>query len=105
MDWVLLIASGFMESVWAVALDKSDGFSNLVPTIVFVVFYILSVIGLGIALKTLPIGTGYAVWVSIGASLTIAYGMVTGAESISIVKILLLVGLIGCVAGLHLVSD
>ena len=62
-------------------------------------------VGLGFALKTLPVGTSYAVWVGTGAVLTMAYGMVTGAETISLVKILLVIGLIACIAGLKLVSD
>jgi quaternary ammonium compound-resistance protein SugE len=58
--------------------------------------------GLAYAMRTLPVGTAYAVWVAVGASLTVAFGMVTGAESVSAVKVLLLVGLIGCVVGLKL---
>lgn len=104
MDWALLVASGMMEAVWAVSLDKSNGFTVLGPTLVFIVFYIASVFGLGIALKTLPVGTGYAVWVGIGASLTVIYSMATGAEPVTFVKVLLLVGLVGCIAGLKLVS-
>lgn len=104
MNWVLLVASGLMESVWAISLDKSNGFTVLAPTIVFIVFYIASVIGLGMALKSIPVGTGYAVWVGIGASLTVVYSMATGDESVSLVKILLLMGLVGCIAGLKLVS-
>ena len=53
-------------------------------------------------LRTLPIGTGYAVWVGVGASLTVVYGMVSGAESVSLIKVLLLMGLIGCIIGLKL---
>jgi quaternary ammonium compound-resistance protein SugE len=58
--------------------------------------------GLAFALRTVPVGTGYAVWVGIGAALTVAYGMVTGSESVSVVKLLLLAGLVGCVIGLKL---
>ena len=54
------------------------------------------------ALRTIPVGTGYAVWVGVGASLTVIYGMATGAESVSAVKVLLLMGLIGCIIGLKL---
>lgn len=104
MSWVLLVASGLMESVWAISLDKSDGFTVLVPTIVFIVFYIASVVGLGMALKSIPVGTGYAVWVGIGASLTVIYSMATGDEAVSPVKIALLAGLVACIAGLKLVS-
>lgn len=56
--------------------------------------------GLAFALRTLPIGTAYAVWVGIGASLTVANGMASGAEKVTPIKILLLVGLVGCVVGL-----
>ena len=58
--------------------------------------------GLAYALRTLPIGTGYAVWVGVGASLTVLYGMASGAESVSVIKVLLLMGLIGCIIGLKL---
>ena len=56
MDWAVLFLSGIMESVWAIALDKSDGFTNVVPTIVFIMGMLLSMLGLGYAVKTLPIG-------------------------------------------------
>jgi len=105
MAWIILVASGCMECVWATALDKSEGFTHPIPTVVFIVACILSMLGLGFALKTLPVGTSYAVWVGTGAVLTMAYGMVTGAETISLVKILLVIGLIACIAGLKLVSD
>ncbi len=102
MAWLVLVLSGILEAVWAVALGKSEGFSRLVPSVVFVVALTVSMGGLAYAMRTLPVGTAYAVWVAVGASLTVAFGMVTGAESVSAVKVLLLVGLIGCVAGLKL---
>lgn len=105
MAWIVLVASGCMECVWAVALDKSDGFSNPLPTVVFIAACLLSMLGLSYALKTLPVGTSYAVWVGVGAALTMAYGMYDGSESVSFVKILLITGLIGCLVGLKLVSD
>lgn len=104
MNWIVLIASGVMESVWAIALGKSEGFSHAGPTIVFLVALILSMLGLSYAVRTLPTGTAYAVWVGIGAALTVVYGMVTGAEPASWPRILLIAGLIGCVIGLKLVS-
>ena len=105
MAWIVLVASGCMESVWAVALGKSEGFSHPIPTIIFIVACLLSMLGLSYALKILPVGTSYAVWVGVGAALTMAYGMVEGSESISVIKILLITGLIGCLVGLKLVSD
>jgi quaternary ammonium compound-resistance protein SugE len=100
--WLVLVLSGVLEAVWAVALGKSEGFSRLVPSVVFVVALTVSMGGLAYAMRTLPIGTAYAVWVAVGASLTVAFGMVAGTESVSAVKVLLLVGLIGCVVGLKL---
>ena len=105
MDWAVLVFSGLMESVWAIALDKSDGFSNALPTIVFVVAIVLSMVGLGYAVKTLPIGVAYAVWTGIGVIATATFSMATGAEPASLVKILLLIGLVGCIAGLRVVSS
>ena len=102
MAWLVLILSGVLEAVWAVALGKSEGFSRLVPSLVFLTALGLSMGGLAYALRTLPIGTSYAIWVGIGASLTVAYGMASGAESVTPVKVLLLVGLVGCVVGLKL---
>lgn len=102
MSWLVLVLSGVLEAVWAVALSKSEGFSRLAPSLVFLVGIVLSMGGLAYALRAIPIGTGYAVWVGIGAALTVAYGMASGAESVTAVKVLLLAALIGCVVGLKL---
>ncbi len=105
MSWVILIISGVLEAVWATALGESEGFTKLVPTIVFGVGLVASMAGLAFALREIPTGTGYAIWVGIGASLAVTYAMVTGAESASVLKVLLLLGLVGCIVGLKLVSD
>lgn len=102
MAWIVLVVSGVLEAVWAVALGKSEGFTRLAPSAVFLVAVTASMAGLAYAMRTLPTGTAYAVWVAVGASLAVAYGMASGDESASIVKVLLLVGLIGCVIGLKL---
>lgn len=103
MAWFVLVLSGGLEAVWAVALGRSDGFSRLTPSIVFAVALTASMAGLAYAMRTLPIGTAYAVWVGIGASLTVAFGMATGAEPVSVARVLLIAGLVGCVIGLKLV--
>lgn len=77
MAWVVLIVSGVLEAVWATALGRAEGFTRLAPSIVFLVALALSMVGLSYAVKTLPTGTSYAVWVGIGASLTVAYGMLS----------------------------
>lgn len=102
MAWLVLLVSGVLEAVWAVALGRSEGFTRLTPSVVFVVGLVLSMGGLAYAMRTLPLGTSYAVWVGVGASLTVAFGMATGEESVSVVKVLLLLGLVGCVVGLKL---
>ena len=104
LSWIVLIVSGVFEAVWATALGKSGGFTRLWPSIVFLVGCALSMGGLAYALREIPTGTGYAVWVAVGASLTVIYGMITGAESASLVKILLILGIVACVIGLKLVS-
>ncbi|WP_433610006.1 DMT family transporter [Prescottella agglutinans] len=100
MAWIVLVISGVLEAVWATALGKSEGFTRLGPSIVFGIGIVLSMAGLAYAMRTLPIGTSYAVWVGIGAALTVSYAMVTGTESASLVKILLILGIVGCVIGL-----
>ncbi|MBM9475417.1 multidrug efflux SMR transporter [Nakamurella flavida] len=100
MSWILLVLSGVLESVWATALGRSEGFTRPVPTVVFGVALLLSMAGLAVAMRDLPIGTAYAVWVGIGAVLTVAYAMVTGTETVSVLKIVFLVGIVGCVVGL-----
>lgn len=104
MAWIILVVSGVLEAVWATALGESDGFRKPVPTVIFVVATIASVAGLGLAMRTLPTGTAYAVWVGIGAGLTVTYAMATGAEPTSLFKILFILMIVGGVVGLKLVS-
>ncbi|MGY2078368.1 DMT family transporter [Modestobacter sp. SYSU DS0657] len=103
MAWLVLVVSGALEAVWATALDRSHGFSRLVPSVVFAVALAGSMGGLAFAMRTLPLGTAYAVWVGIGAVLTAGWAMLTGAEPVSVVRVLLLAGIVGCVVGLKLV--
>lgn len=105
MSWIILVVSGVLEAVWATALGRSEGFTRLVPSIVFGVALAASMGGLAWAMRDIPTGTAYAVWVGIGAAITVVYAMATGDESISLVKILLVMGLVGCVVGLKLVGD
>ena len=104
MSWLILIGSGMFEAVWATALGKSEGFTKLLPSLVFAGALVISMGGLAIAMKEIPTGTAYAVWVGVGASLTVIYAMVTGTEPASLIKILLLLVLIGCIVGLKLVD-
>ena len=102
MYWPVLIVSGVLEAVWATALGRSEGLSRPVPSLIFVVAASASFAGLAYALKGLPTGTAYAVWVGIGAALTAGYAMWTGDEPATAVRVLLLLGIIACVVGLEL---
>ncbi|MEI5675542.1 MULTISPECIES: DMT family transporter [unclassified Nocardioides] len=102
MPWIVLIASGVLEAVWATALGRSAGLTRLGPTVVFAVTVVASMVGLAYAMRTLPTGTAYAVWVGVGASLTVVFAMLTGDEPVSLVKVLLILGLVSCIVGLKL---
>jgi quaternary ammonium compound-resistance protein SugE len=104
MSWIILIVSGVLEAVWATALGKSEGLSKLWPSVIFFAGLALSMFGLAWAMKDISTGTAYAVWVGIGASLTVVYAMITGDTDISWVRILLLLGLVGCIVGLKLID-
>lgn len=104
MDWVILLASGVLEAVWATALGRSDGLRRPRPTLVFALAAVLSLVGLGFALNTLPAGTAYAVWTATGASLTVTWAMLTRVEPVSLLRILLLVGIVTCVVGLKVLT-
>lgn len=104
MAWLILVVSGVLEAVWATALGKSEGFTKLGPSVVFGVALVFSMAGLAFAMRSLPIGTSYAIWVGIGAALTVGYAMFTGAEAASLIKVALIVGIIGCVVGLKVIA-
>lgn len=103
MYWLVLIISGLFEAVWATALGRSEGFTKLVPSLVFVVGLLVSMGGLAFAMKELPTGTAYAVWVGIGAVTTVVYAMATGAEPISLAKVIFLLMIVAGIVGLKLV--
>jgi quaternary ammonium compound-resistance protein SugE len=105
MPWLILILSGVLEAVWATALGASHGLSRLGPTVIFLVGLTASMVGLGWAVRRVPIGTAYAVWTGIGAALTVVWAMATGAEAVSWLKVLCLIGIVGSVVGLRLVGD
>jgi quaternary ammonium compound-resistance protein SugE len=104
VSWFVLIAAGVLEAVWATALAASDGFRRWRPAVVFVVTAVASMGGLAYAMTEIATGTAYAVWVGIGASLTVAWGIVTRRERATIARMLLLLLLVGCVVGLKAVS-
>ncbi len=103
MSWIVLVVSGMFEAVWAIALSRSEGFTRLAPSVVFGVALVISMGGLAWAMRELPVGTSYAVWVAIGAVITVVYSMATGQEALTALKVLFLAMIVGGVIGLKLV--
>jgi quaternary ammonium compound-resistance protein SugE len=102
--WFVLVLSGLLEAVWATALGRSDTLSRPGPTVVFLVALAGSMVGLAFALRDLPVGTSYAIWVGIGAAATVVFAMATGEETVTLAKAVFLVGIVGSVIGLKLAS-
>lgn len=100
MSWLVLVISGLFEAVWATALDRSAGMTKLCPTVIFFAGLAVSMGGLAWALKSLPVGTAYAVWVGIGAVATLGYSFLTGAETMTAVKLLFVAMIVGGIIGL-----
>jgi quaternary ammonium compound-resistance protein SugE len=104
MNWVLLIIAGLLEVVWAIGLKHTQGFTKLWPSIgtlgvMMCSFYLLSQ-----ALKTIPVGTGYAIWTGIGAVGTAIVGMIVLGEPRDVARICCLLLIIGGIVGLKVVS-
>ncbi|AAN54952.1 MAG: quaternary ammonium compound efflux SMR transporter SugE [Shewanella sp.] len=99
MSWLLLILAGLFEIGWAIGLKYTDGFTRLWPSVFTVLSMALSVLLLGLAVKQLPIGTAYGVWVGIGAMGTAIAGIILLGEGVSLLKIasliLILLGVLG----------
>ncbi|MBO4206614.1 DMT family transporter [Micromonospora echinofusca] len=100
MAWVVLVLSGILETVWAIALGRSAGFSRPLPSVVFLVALVLSMAGLAWALRSIPVGTGYAVWVGIGAVGTALVGMVALDEPATVPRVVCLLLVVAGVVGL-----
>jgi quaternary ammonium compound-resistance protein SugE len=104
MPWLVLICAGLLEIVWATALKQSDGFSRLWPSVIGVGGALLSFVLLAIALRHLPAGTGYAVWVGIGAVGVAIAGVVVFGEAASAARLLFLSIIVVGIVGLRLVE-
>lgn len=102
--WIYLAIAGLLEIVWAIGLKYTYGFTKLVPSVVTIVAMIASVIFLALALKTIPVGTGYAVWTGIGAVGTAILGIVLFAESANPLRLACIALIVIGIAGLKLAS-
>jgi quaternary ammonium compound-resistance protein SugE len=104
MSWILLVAAGLLEIAFAFALKASEGFTRLTPALAAVVTGLSSVVLLSFALRTLPVGTGYAVWTGIGAAGTAIVGIVLLGDSSASLRLLCIAMILAGVIGLKLVS-
>jgi quaternary ammonium compound-resistance protein SugE len=104
MSWILLFIAGLMEIGWAVGLKFTDGFTRLWPTIGTVMAMVSSIFLLGIAMKSLPVGTAYAVWVGVGAVGTAVLGILLFGESASPARLISLALIVGGIIGLRLAT-
>lgn len=105
MAWVILFFAGLLEVAWALLLKQSEGLTRPGATAGFAVTLFLSMFLLAQALKTLPVGTAYAVWTGIGAAGTAIIGMVWLGESREVLKLVSLVMLVAGIIGLRVTSS
>ena len=104
MPWLILFVAGLLEIVWAIALKQSDGFTRLAPSVVGIGAAVLSFLLLTMALRHLPAGTGYAVWVGIGAVGVAIAGIVLLGETVSVARVVFLAVIITGIVGLRIVE-
>lgn len=102
MAWGLVILAGLFETGFALSLKASEGFTRLVPSLLFIVFSVASFLLLTAGLRTLPVGSAYAVWTGIGAVGTAIAGMVWLGESTEVIKLISIVLIVAGVVGLQL---
>jgi quaternary ammonium compound-resistance protein SugE len=100
MSWIYLTLAGALETVWALALKRSDGFSAWLPTLITVLAMAGSVWLLGLAMRTIPVGIAYAVWTAIGSLLVFLFGALLDGQAVSPLQAACAIGLVLCSLGL-----
>jgi quaternary ammonium compound-resistance protein SugE len=104
MPWIVLLVAGLFEVVWAIGLKYTEGFTKTVPSVVTIGAMIASVLLLGLAMRSLPVGTAYAVWTGIGAVGTVLLGIVLFDEPATAARIACIGLIVGGIVGLKLVT-
>ncbi|MGV1757479.1 quaternary ammonium compound efflux SMR transporter SugE [Rhizobium sp. A22-96] len=104
MAWFLLFLAGLFEIGWAVGLKYTDGFTRLTPTVLTVISMIISIALLGLAVKTLPMGTAYAVWTGIGTVGTVLLGIWLLGDPATLVRLACIGLIVAGIAGLKFVA-
>lgn len=105
MEWLYVLIAGFFEIIWAVSLKYTHGFTMLLPSIFTGLAMLASLFFLAIALKTIPVGTAYAVWTGIGAAGTAVMGIILFKESTEIIRIVCILFIVIGIIGLKLSSQ
>ena len=104
MAWAILLVAGLFEVAWAIGLKYTHGFTRPLPVALVLVAMVASVWMLAIALRTIPLGTGYAVWTGVGAVGTAVAGMMLFGESRDLLRVLCILLIVGGIAGLKLAT-
>jgi quaternary ammonium compound-resistance protein SugE len=104
MAWVILFVAGLFEIAWAVGLKYTEGFTRLWPTVFTAVSLVISMALLGLSVRTLPLGTAYAVWTGIGATGTVALGILLFREPATVARLLCVAMIVAGIVGLKLFS-
>lgn len=104
MSWFILFIAGLLEIGWAVGLKLSENFTKPLPTVLTVIALIASLVLLGIAMRTLPLGTAYAVWTGIGAVGTVIIGILYFGDPFTFTRVLCVAMIVGGILGLKLSS-
>jgi quaternary ammonium compound-resistance protein SugE len=104
MAWSILFVAGLMEIGWAIGLKYTEGFTRLVPSALTLIAMLVSVVLLGLALKTLPVGTAYAVWTGIGAVGTAILGIVLFGDPATVARLFSIGLIVAGIVGLKLVT-
>lgn len=104
MPWILLLLAGLFEVGWAIGLKYTEGFTRPLPTVLTLAAMVASVVLLGIAMKSLPVGTAYAVWVGVGAVGTALFGIVLFAEPATAGRLISLALIVAGIVGLKLAT-
>ena len=102
MDWIILVIAGLFEIGWAIGLKYTESFTRLWPTIGTILAMIISLWLLGIAMKSIPVGTAYSVWVGVGAVGTVILGIVLLGEPVNLARLISLTLIIAGIIGLKL---
>jgi quaternary ammonium compound-resistance protein SugE len=104
MAWIVLFVAGLFEVAWAIGLKYTEGFTRLVPSVATVAAMIVSVVLLALAMRSLPVGTAYAVWTGIGAVGTVILGIVLFAEPATVARLACIGLIVAGIVGLKLVT-